>query len=304
LIYKRCICGSRNIKKIMSKFDYDIISCHKCGLAYVYPIPPQKNIDSLYKDYHKDQLKSEGYIENRKIGASLLKKRFLTESKFYNIQANPRLLDIGCGLGFFLKEVEDQFEIYGLEVSPFQVSFTKELGLNVFYGTLLDANFPSNYFDAITMWEVIEHLPNPLEYIKEINRILKPYGILALSTPNFKGITSLITKDKWHLCDPKEHLFYFSYRSIKNILHGNGFIVINAVSENVNIPNILRYIKNENFYTSDIWAERKQYFKKIESNLFLRTCKKIINNVLNIAKKGDNLRIYARKISPIKKNSL
>jgi|GEM_PF-638788 len=297
---KQCLCGSWNISKIWEKNQKDFVSCRDCGLTFIYPIPKVEEIVSTYSEYLKDYEHDKGYLEDRKNGAKRLRTIFLREAKlsFHNRQGKPRLLDVGCGLGFFLKEIEDQFEIYGVEISTFQAQFARErLGLNVFCGTLLQANYPDDYFDVVTLWEVIEHLPDPIEHIKEINRILKPGGLLALSTPNFSGLTSIVTKEKWHLYDPKEHLYYFSPKSIKNILQGSGFQITNIFSDNINIPNIVKCLQREEIESAQIWEERKAYLHKIESNRVLKYIKKIINYFLNLIQKGDNLRVYAKKVS-------
>lgn len=296
--HKQCLCASWNIKKLWDKSGTAFILCNDCGLVFTNPLPDIEVIKDIYKDYLKDFEYDEEYLEMRRKGASLLKNRFYKESKLLSVAGKEKLhlLDVGCGLGFFLKELDDVFDTCGIEISSFQVGFARQkLGLNIFHGTLLEAKFPAEYFDVVTMWEVIEHLHNPLEYIKEIHRILKPGGILALSTPNFKGLTSLITKDKWHLCDPEEHLYYFSPKSIKNILQGNGFQITNIFSDN--IPNIVKCLRKRKIESAQIWEERKAYFHKIESNRVLKYGKNIINYFLNLIKRGDNLRVYAKKAS-------
>jgi len=101
-----------------------------------------------------------------------------------------RLLDAGCGPGFVVKNISafEGWEVYGCEISPAAVNYAKEkLGLeNVVSGNISDAGFEEESFDIITMWDVIEHIPDPGPFLSGLNRLLKKNGILFVHTPNIK----------------------------------------------------------------------------------------------------------------------
>jgi 2-polyprenyl-3-methyl-5-hydroxy-6-metoxy-1,4-benzoquinol methylase len=94
-----------------------------------------------------------------------------------------RLLDIGCAAGFFLELASERgWQAEGVDVSEYATEYGKNLGLKIFTGTLIEASFPDQYFDAVTMWDCLMHMPDPYGTMVEINRILKR-GVFWPSTP-------------------------------------------------------------------------------------------------------------------------
>lgn len=114
-------------------------------------------------------------VENGTNSAKAVRDLFLAEARRigYNDTVG-NLLDTGCGYGFFLLEMQSMCSsVTGIELSANEATYARqELGLNVHQGTLEEAGFPDSCFDNVTMWEVIEHLPDPLSYFHEIHRIL------------------------------------------------------------------------------------------------------------------------------------
>ena len=99
---------------------------------------------------------------------------------------------------------QKHWDVYGVEISQKAAEIgKKQYEIDIFIGSLLEANFESDFFDAVSMFDVIEHLPDPKSYIKEIFRILRPGGILYLDTPNFNSINRFIFKENWSVFFPK-----------------------------------------------------------------------------------------------------
>ncbi|MDD3296482.1 MAG: class I SAM-dependent methyltransferase [Candidatus Omnitrophica bacterium] len=99
-----------------------------------------------------------------------------------------KLLDVGCNYGIFLKLAkENGYQVYGVDMSQSAIKYARnELKLNVECKTLKGANFPSEYFDVISMFDVIEHVKDPIGELQEIHRVLKKDGLFFLTTPNVK----------------------------------------------------------------------------------------------------------------------
>jgi SAM-dependent methyltransferase len=139
------------------------------------------------------------------------------------------LLDIGCAKGSFLLEMEksSNWNLFGLEVNP-QVAYfaRKEYGLNVRVGDLENVQFPDVFFDVITLWDVLEHVHNPMSQLKEIFRILNSNGILVLRIPNYDSWESRLFGRYWAGLDAPRHLYVFSPDTITKYLKKSNFKVL------------------------------------------------------------------------------
>ena len=139
-----------------------------------------------------------------------------------------KLLDVGCGRGDFLAKMRDLgWEVVGLEPDERSAELAhKRFNLDVRKGTIEQAHFPDDTFDAITVNHVIEHLPDPIGSLQECKRILKKDGRLIIFTPNIESLGSRrFGKAWWHL-DPPRHFYIFSPLSLKSCVEKTGFNVL------------------------------------------------------------------------------
>lgn len=134
------------------------------------------------------------------------------------------MLDVGCGYGFLLDEAKRKgWNVYGIDISEEACKYAKEaLKLNVLNCDLINTKFENNFFDVICLIGVIEHLLDPVSYLKEINRISKDDGLVLITTLNIEGVVKRLNLFEYK---PPEHIFYFSKKSISNLLNKNGFLV-------------------------------------------------------------------------------
>ena len=146
------------------------------------------------------------------------------ELKYLNGLPGGRLLDVGCGLGFFLSGLGDQWQKHGLEVSSFAAKHAKEWG-EIFIGTLEQAKYPDAHFDAVVMHHVIEHLDDPISAIGEVRRILKPGGALVLGTPDFDSGCARRFGEHYRLLHDPTHVSLFTNESMHRFLRDHGFVI-------------------------------------------------------------------------------
>jgi 2-polyprenyl-3-methyl-5-hydroxy-6-metoxy-1,4-benzoquinol methylase len=136
-----------------------------------------------------------------------------------------RLLEVGAGAGFFLKSAERAgWEVAGVELSDEAVNFaTTRLDLDVRREQAEQITSPAASFDVAVMFDVIEHLLDPLVSLERVRSALRPGGVLILSTPNFNALTRFALGTSWAVLSPAEHLWNFSARSLDRMLRRAGF---------------------------------------------------------------------------------
>jgi len=128
-----------------------------------------------------------------------------------------RLLDIGCGDGSFLALMRDLgWKVVGLEPDPVAAKGARERFLiPVVEDTLEDARLPHRSFDVITLNHVIEHVYDPVSFLKECRRVIKPGGRVVITTPNFSSLGHTIFKRFWRALDAPRHLYLFEAASLQ-----------------------------------------------------------------------------------------
>jgi SAM-dependent methyltransferase len=137
-----------------------------------------------------------------------------------------RVLDVGCGRGLLLREFRRHgWEVQGTELSAPAASYGRDvLGLPVAIGSLETLAFPAHHFDAVTVWHVLEHLPDPRVLLAEVDRILKPGGVLFIGVPNFGGWEARLGRDKWFHLDVPRHLTHLTKATLQRALAQQGFL--------------------------------------------------------------------------------
>jgi len=141
-----------------------------------------------------------------------------------------RLLDIGCGEGFFLFNASKAgYTAKGVELSQEAAEYAeREFGLDTEAKPFEELQFPKNHFDVVTLWQFLEQVPYPLMVFKEVRRILKPEGLLVVSTPNIEGIPAKILRKRWWEIR-RLHINQFTTKTLTNTLQNAGFKNISSV---------------------------------------------------------------------------
>lgn len=201
--------------------------CTGCGLVYVNHKFTAQELAQYYREgYYCGEcgLVYENYFADEELKIQGFRSRVEQIWKHYIHRG--KLLDLGCAAGYFLEAAKPYFEVVGVELSDYAARYAREVfGHTVITGEVFDGKFPSNYFDVVTMWDVIEHLPNPRAVVQEIYRILKPRGLLVISTGDVESLNARRNLKGWKLIAPPWHLFYFSKRTLRQLLSTTGFRV-------------------------------------------------------------------------------
>lgn len=146
-----------------------------------------------------------------------------------NFTHKKTLLDVGCGLGIFLKIAKSsEYEVAGNDISSYAKNYvSKKNKIDFYLGPIDTLTLPKNTFDIVTAWDVLEHIPQVNLAFKSIHRSLKKGGYLILTTPDINSWDAKMMRSFWYGYQKiPEHLLFFSTDSIKNVLEKNGFKVI------------------------------------------------------------------------------
>lgn len=206
--------------------SFTFVRCRRCGLMYLNPRPTREEMVCYYPPEYESFCRA---IEDE---PSTIKRWLLK----YGIQRRcraiiahkkrGRLLDVGCATGIFLAEMRQhgEWELHGVETNQEAAAYARtRFGLDIFIGELEEASYPNCYFDVITLWDVLEHLPDPRSALLEIRRILKPDGILLIQVPDANSLEARLFGRFWIGLDIPRHLYLFSMHTLNALLQQAGF---------------------------------------------------------------------------------
>lgn len=236
-VVKCNLCGADNTKLLFIEKGFNTLKCQKCGLIYLNPRPSEQEVRKIYsKDFFTGQSScgiqgTGGYLATRELIIKSANETLKTIEKY---REKGRILDVGCATGFFLQTARIWgWETYGVEISKYASQYARQkLDLNVFAGKLTQARYESDYFDVITMFDVLSHLEDPLGNFCEMNRILKREGMIILRVGN-KGW--LYARLSWGYWGAPEHLYHFTKGTLKKMLEKAGFRIVRRIGVNSGI---------------------------------------------------------------------
>jgi len=225
------LCGSSHRRIRFREGPIQLVECSQCSLVYTTPRLDSEGLKALYQEQYWQSAcaRDYGYLDYLK-DKDLYFRSF--RKRLQNVlvhRTSGRLLDVGCAAGFFLHTAREAgFDYHGIDVAAPMVKYAREeLGLqNITEGTLESAGFPDAYFDIVTLWDVVEHLPDPISVLRESHRVLKPDGILVLETQNVQSRIARLMGRRWHHFKMLEHLYHFNPETCTRMLSTAGFDVL------------------------------------------------------------------------------
>lgn len=219
----------------------DIFCVHKCSNCHIEFIYPPKDLAKFYKnDYFSDQVLCDNFMHKLKkyiVNNCYIQNNILTHHLCRilirlvaglpsTVKRGDRFLDIGCGSGdvlYLLKDVG--VDVYGLDISEHAVRLAREHGLeNVVQGTELDiCKFEDNFLTFIRASHVLEHMVNPMAFLKLANKKLAVGGQLLIQTPNIDSLGQIFGKSAKYYSDIPRHIILFSTAGLLKIFNEVGF---------------------------------------------------------------------------------
>jgi 2-polyprenyl-3-methyl-5-hydroxy-6-metoxy-1,4-benzoquinol methylase len=225
---------------------HSIKRCLCCSIVFV---PSGPGLQSLYDAAYFEQ-KYTRPINSGYINANVAQKKMLgylrrASSLCQGLNGNPgAILDVGCGTGRFLELAQKEgWTTQGLELFPGIAQETAaRLGIKVSVSSILETDLPSQSCDVISMFDVIEHIEEPVRALEICERILKPGGVLILTTPNFNGLgRRMMGKDAFAIW-PDEHLIYFRPSTLRKALELAGFSHVEMSTRDIYPENVAMFL--------------------------------------------------------------
>ncbi|MBI4769239.1 MAG: class I SAM-dependent methyltransferase [Chloroflexi bacterium] len=200
---------------------FRIVECLRCGLAYANPRYTAGEILASYQEV-EDPL----YLQEREGRELTFRKHLAAMERVTGSGAGRRLLDVGAYIGVFVEIARAAgWQAEGLEPSHWAAELGQARGLPICEGTLDSAGYPAGSFDAVTLWDVIEHVSDPLHELRRAWRVLKPGGYLAVHTMDKDSPFARLMGARWPWL-MEMHIYFFSSRTLRAMLERAGFEVL------------------------------------------------------------------------------
>jgi SAM-dependent methyltransferase len=258
---------------------------------FLNPMLSDEELNALYPtDYYayQDNFRRSRWKE---LAKGLLGYKIGTKDPHFETPGT--VLDLGCGSGWFMHSMRARgWTTYGVEISKAASALGESKGLQIFHGTLQQANFPSDFFDYVRSNHSFEHMSCPNETLDEIHRVLKPQGRLLLGVPNVDGLYAKVFKKYWWYLGAPVHPFTYSVRTLLQMVAKHGFST-ERVTYNSDSSGLLGSLQ--------IWSNRNNQRKSTEGFLINTVPLKVVCHWLakfvDLFRLGDAIEVTARKIS-------
>lgn len=240
----RCpLCETGEHFSLLNIEDFVIRRCHDCEFAFIVSTSHSEKI-SYARDYYASWgIGCNGHLpaHTEKMKGKTFVRKLDQIEKFCQ---KGRVLDVGCATGIFLETARARgWDICGCDVSNYAIKTAREkLGDSVLQGDIFQPAFGRRSFDLITLFDVLEHFEDLSKACARIREILRSGGILAIVTPSLASFSAKIMGTKW-INFKREHLHYFSPKSIEILLTGFGFEIL-SLTANVKYLN-LNYVQSQ-----------------------------------------------------------
>jgi CMP-N,N'-diacetyllegionaminic acid synthase len=276
-------CGATNSRLELDKDHMRIVRCAACDLVYVNPTFDETHYKSVYASQAYQDIVRDLGINSHEYRVS----RFGTErvgmmSQFLRVPAGraPRFLDVGCSTGFVVEAAKTAgWEAIGIDLNPSAIEYGQSRGLDLRTVALEAGGFAPGSFDAVGLFDVVEHLLDPGRTVRAAVDLLAPDGILFLYVPNYDSASRLLMGANAHFIWPTHHLNYYTPSTIGDFLRRHRLVPELIVTEGLDLQDYLWY--------------RREVLNKQDDGL--EEIADLLQFFINAGCYGKNLRVIARR---------
>lgn len=233
------ICNSNKISNFIELQDYFYTNesfvidvCNSCGYKFTNPYPEISNLGSYYKSEnyisHTDNKNSLFFLIYQMVRRYSISKKFRILKKYLpSNNTNPKVMDYGCATGEFLSFCrKNNCQVVGVEPDEQSRNYaSKKHNISVLPPDKI-LELEDNNFDVITLWHVLEHIPDLNEKLTKIHNLLKNNGVAVIAVPNCDSYDAKYYNKFWAGYDVPRHLHHFNHKTITHLLNNNNFEVL------------------------------------------------------------------------------
>ncbi len=263
------ICGNKDDFDFLFKAVecYDYCKCNNCGMVLMNPLPSSENLHELYNTEEMSFNASGKKLSTRVSPSGRKDYEYILKFK-----QNGKLLDIGCGVGGFMKTVAHSFDVEGLEINTTHANIGNQNNLKI-YNIYSSEYLPEYKYDLITMLQVIEHVESPRLVVEDAFRLLDKGGLFYVACPNFDSVSFRLFKEKHRHVSSFAHINLYNPETLRRQIEEVGFKCVNIETYMLDIslhdlyyyyllPNKFSHrFSNYNAFTYSLFTKLFQPFK-------------------------------------------
>jgi len=244
------LCSSVSYRTAFIKKGFVYAICIDCGMMYVLNPLSDERVDQLYleSDYNDGWLAVLQSDTQKKFDRIKYEEGLILIEKY----SRGKLLDVGSSIGFFLEIAKARgWDTVGIELNTQAVEIARKAGIKVYDKKLDSSLFVNEKFDAVSLWDTIEHVVDSREIFENIHRILKTNGVLLIETPNANSLAARILHDKCATFAGHAHVSLFSSETLTKYIESFGFekISLDTFISEINVIN--NHLEYYDPYTGD-----------------------------------------------------
>jgi 2-polyprenyl-3-methyl-5-hydroxy-6-metoxy-1,4-benzoquinol methylase len=273
-------CGSADARHELDKDHMQLVRCAACDLVYVSPTFDESHYKKVYASEEYQEIVRDLGIESHEYRVHRFGRERVALMTAHLSTAAPRYLDVGCSTGFVVEAARSAgWKATGVDLNPSAIEFGKARGLDLRAVDLEASEFEPAAFDAVSLFDVLEHLLDPVRTLRGCARLLKPGGIVFLYVPNYDSASRLLMGKDAHFIWPTHHLNYYTPATIRDLMTREAFETVYLATEGLDIVDYL-------WYRREIHGDDGAGVEKIAD---------VLQFFVNAGAYGKNLRIIARK---------